>query len=158
MLPAAWYFPCPPPALGIFLPPSASGIFLPPQLATLVTLELNGARAVGVPADALALPSPDLHLTLQRLQAQLGPNMEPLARWIQEPQPLASATQEHATPKLWAEQVDEVRSHLVDTRGTVRDWVRRASQKVPVATAWLSALPRRAAQLRSRMPTVPGVS
>ena len=116
------------------------------RLAALATLELNGTRAVGVPASVLAHPSPDLQLKLQRLQAQLGPNMEPLATWVQDPQPLVSATQQHTTQKWWAEQVDEVRSQLVDTRGTVRDRVRRASQKGPVATAWLGALPSRTAQ------------
>ena len=79
-----------------------------------MNLGLNGAKAVGVPANALA---PDLHVTLGRLQAQLGPNMEPLARWVTEPNPLASATSQHATQKWWAEQVDEVRSQMVDGKG-----------------------------------------
>ena len=116
------------------------------RLAALVNLGLNGAKAVGVPANVLAHPAPDLHATLGRLQAQLGPNMEPLARWVTEPNPLASATSQHATQKWWAEQVDEVRSQMVDGKGSVRDRVRRASQKGPVATAWLGALPSRAAR------------
>ncbi len=51
------------------------------------------------------------------LKAQLGPNKEPLARWVTEPNPLASATSQHATQKWWAEQLDEVRSQMVDGFG-----------------------------------------
>ncbi len=39
--------------------------------------------------------------------------------------------------------MDEVRSQMVDGKGSVQD---RASQKGLVATAWLGALPSRAAQ------------
>ncbi len=42
--------------------------------------------------------------------------------------------------------MEEVRSQLVDKKGFVRDRVRRASQKGPIVTAWLSALPSCAAQ------------
>ena len=69
------------------------------RLAALVNLELNGSKVVGVPAKARARPSPDLRSTLVRLQAQLGPNMEPLARWVQDPHPLATSTNQQATQK-----------------------------------------------------------
>ena len=95
----------------------------------------------GVPAEVLFTLAPDTHQTLLRLQAQLGPNMDPLSSWILDISTLASATQQHATQKWWAEQVSTAQSQRLDQQGSVRDRVRRACQKGPVATGWLRTLP-----------------
>ncbi len=57
------------------------------RLAVLVNLELNGAKAVGMPANALVHPAPDLHATLGRLQAKLRPNVGTLAPSDEPPPP-----------------------------------------------------------------------
>jgi len=106
-------------------------------MAALTNLGMCGTAKVGVPADVLATPAPDLQSTLLRLQAQLGPNMEPLAGWILDNSKLATATTEHATQKWWAEQVSTIQSQRLDAKGSVRDRTRLACQKGPVATGWL---------------------
>ena len=116
------------------------------RVAALVNLEMHGPAAVGVPRKVLQTPAPDLHVTLQRLQAQLGPNHEPVSGWLLGNQPLASATTEHATQKWWAEQVYDVQSQRLDITGSARDRMRRACQKGPVATGWLRALPSKTQQ------------
>ena len=113
-------------------------------MAALLNLGMHGTWAVGVPADVLATPAPDMQVTLCRLQAQLGPNMDPLAGWLAGTTTLDSATKEHATQKRWAEKVSDAQSQRLDNVGSARDRVRRACQKGPVATVWLRALPNRA--------------
>jgi hypothetical protein len=114
------------------------------RVAALLNLGMHGTQAVGVPADVLATPAPDMQVTLCRLQAQLGPNMDPLASWLAGTTTLDSATKEHATQKWWAEKVSDAQSQRLDNVGSARDRVRRACQKGPVATGWLRALPNRA--------------
>ena len=115
-------------------------------MAALINLGMEGPSAVGVPANVLATPAPDLRDTMMRLQSQLGPNMEPLAGWLLGTVPLATATKEHATQKWWAEQVSTIQSQRLEAKGTVRDRTRLACQKGPLATGWLRALPNRALQ------------
>jgi hypothetical protein len=114
------------------------------RTAALLNLGLNGTQAVGVPADVLDTPAPDMQATLCKLQLQIGPNMEPLASWLSGTTALSSATQEHATQKWWAEKVSDIQSQRLDSSGSARDRTRRACQKGPVATGWLRALPNRA--------------
>ena len=109
----------------------------------MINMGMHGTAVVGVPAEVLATPAPDLHGTLLRLQAQLGPHMDPLARWVMDPLTLATATTEHATQKWWAEQVSTVQRQRLESKGPVRDRTRLACQKGPVATGWLQALPSR---------------
>jgi len=120
------------------------------RVAALLNLEKHGAEAVGVPANVLRTPSPDTQGTLHKLQLQLGPNMEPLASWLTGTVPLASATEQHATQKWWAEQVSDVQSQRLDAFGSARDRTRRACQKGPLATGWLRTLPNKA--LRTEIP------
>ena len=122
------------------------------RTAALLHLGMHGTQAVGVPADVLATPAPDMQVTLRRLQAQLGPNMDPLASWLAGTTTLDSATKEHATQKWWAEKVSDVQSQRLDNVGSARDRTRRACQKGPVATGWLRALPNRA--LRTDFPDI----
>ena len=110
----------------------------------LVNLGLHATDAVGVPPEVLRTPAPDMMDTMQRLQAQLGPNMDPLAGWILGTTPLATATKTHATQKWWAEQVYDAQDHHLNAMGSVRDRVRRVSQKGPLATGWLRTLPSKA--------------
>jgi hypothetical protein len=114
------------------------------RLAALLNLQRRGSERVGVPKEALATPAPDLQATLTRLQAQVGPNMDPLAQWMDGTISLATATEPHTTQKWWAEQVSEAQSRRHDAKGSVRDRTRLACQKGPVATGWLRALPNRA--------------
>ena len=116
------------------------------RVAALVNLDMCGTVAVGVPKKVLDTQAPDLHITLQKLQAQLGPNQEPVSSWILGNQTFASATNDHATQKWWAEQVYEVQSQRLDAKGSARDRTRRACQKGPVASGWLSALPSKTQQ------------
>lgn len=120
------------------------------RAAALLNLGMHGTEAVGVPADVLRTASPDMHGTLLKLQVQLGPNMDPLAGWLSGTTTLESATEEHATQRWWAEKVSTAQSQRLDTAGSARDRVRRACQKGPVATGWLSALPNTA--LRTVIP------
>ena len=120
------------------------------RVAALLNLGKNGTSAVGVPADVLCTPAPDLQGTLRELQVQLGPNMEPLASWLSGTLPISSATDEHTTQKWWAEKVADVQSQRLDTVGSARDRSRRACQQGPVATGWLQALPNKA--LRTEIP------
>ena len=114
------------------------------RFAALLNLGMHGTDAVGVPAQVLATPAPDLHDTMLRLQRQLGPNMDPLESWLSGTAALSSATKEHATQKWWAERVSDVQSQRLDVQGSARDRVRRACQKGPVATGWLTVLPNKA--------------
>ena len=98
----------------------------------------------------LRTPSPDMQGTLHKLQLQLGPNMDPLASWLTGTVPLASATEQDATQKWWAEQVSDVQSQRLDAFGSARDRTRRACQKGPVATGWLRTLPSKA--MRTEIP------
>jgi hypothetical protein len=116
------------------------------RVAALLNLGMHGTSVVGVPADVLATPAPDLQGSLQELQLQLGPNMEPLASWIFGTSPISSATQEHATQRWWAEKVADVQSQRLDNSGSARDRCRRVCQTGPVATGWLRALPSKALQ------------
>ena len=120
------------------------------RIAALINLGMHGSSAVGIPPDVLKTASPDLAPTLLRLQAQLGPNMDPLARWIVDNKQLSSATDEHATQKWWAEQVADVQNQRLATKGTARDRTRRVCQQGPVATGWLCVLPNRG--LRTTIP------
>lgn len=120
------------------------------RAAALINLQMNGTASVGVPPEVLLCPAPDLHATLARLQAQLGPNMDPLAGWIDGTTTLASATTDHTTQRWWAEQVFESLSRRHDASGSVRDRTRLACQKGPIATGWLCALPNKA--LRTDIP------
>jgi hypothetical protein len=81
------------------------------RLAALLNLGMRGTQAVGVPASALATPARDLEGVMQRLQAQLGPNADPLAGWLAGTTPLSSAAEEHTTQKWWAEKVADMQSH-----------------------------------------------
>ena len=114
------------------------------RVAALVNLGMNGTTAVGVPADVLSVPAPDMRVTLTKLQAQLGPHMDPLAGWLSDLSTLSSATTEHATQKWWAEKVFDIQSQRLDDQGSARDRTRRRCQKGPLASGWLSALPNRA--------------
>ena len=114
------------------------------RLAALLNLQAKGTDSVGVPPHALATPAVDLPATLARLQAQVGPNMDPLAGWIDGSTSLASATEPHTTQKWWAVQVSEAQSRRHDAKGSVRDRTRLACQKGSVATGWLRALPNKA--------------
>ena len=116
------------------------------RIAALINLGKHGTTAVGVPADVLVTLAPDLPGTLARLQAQLGPNMDPVAGWILDTSTLASATKEHATQQWWAEQVSTLQSQRHDATGSVRDRTRLACQKGFVSTGWLRALPNRVQQ------------
>ena len=116
------------------------------RVAALVNLRKHGSATVGVPAEVLVTEAPDLHATLLRLQAQLGPHHEPLSSWILGHSTLASATNDHATQRWWAELVFKVQSQRLDSTGSSRDRTRRACQKGPVATGWLNALPSRVQQ------------
>ena len=120
------------------------------RVAALLNLGLNGTEAVGVPPEVLSTPAPDLQGTLQELQLQLGPNMEPLASWLSGTTPLSSATKDHATQRWWAEKVAEVQGQRLDSSGSARDRSRRVCQRGPVATGWLRALPNKA--LRTEIP------
>ena len=121
-------------------------------VAALLKLGMNGPRAVGVPAQVLATPAPDMQGTLHKLQLQLGPNMDPLTGWLSGTSTLDSATKEHATQKWWAEKVSDAQSQRLDNVGLARDRTRRACQKGPVATGLLRALPNRA--LRRYFPDI----
>jgi hypothetical protein len=120
------------------------------RLAALLNLQQEGTDRVGVPANALAMQAPDLPATLARLQAQVGPNMDPLAGWIDGSCSLATATKPHTTQKWWAVQVSEAQRRRHEATGSVRDRTRLTSQKGPVATGWLRALPNKA--LRTEIP------
>ena len=113
------------------------------RIAALVNLGRNGTSAVGIPADVLLTPAPDLQVTLSKLQAQLGSNIDPLERWVLGTSTLASATDEHATQKWWAERVYDIQSQQLDSQGPARDRTRRMCQKGTVATGWLSVVPSR---------------
>ena len=67
------------------------------RLAALLNLGQHGTSAVGVPADVLLTPAPDLQGTMLRLQSQVGPNMDPLAAWLSGTSELSTATDEHTT-------------------------------------------------------------
>jgi len=69
------------------------------RAADLINSHMNGTASVGVPPDVLLCPAPDFHATLARLQAQLGPNMDPLAGWIDGTTTLVSATTDHTTQR-----------------------------------------------------------
>jgi hypothetical protein len=122
------------------------------RVAALLNLDKNGTSAVGVPAEALLTPAPDLQGTLRALQSQVGPHQEPLASWLSGTSALSSAANEHTTQKWWAEKVAEMQSQRLDSSGTARDRTRRVCQKGPVATGWLGALPNKA--LRTEIPDI----
>ena len=114
------------------------------RMAALVNLEMFGRESVGVPAIALATPSPDLVPTIAALRAQLGPNFEPLAQWHADPRQLASASIDHASQRWWAGHVAvEQRSRLCKL-GSARDMARLQCQGGPVSNGWMSVMPSRA--------------
>jgi len=114
------------------------------RLAALLHLQQEGTDRVGVPANALAMQAPDLPAALARLQAQVGPNMDPLAGWIDGSCSLATATEPHTTQKWWAVQVSEAQCRRHKAKGSVRDRTWLTSQKGPVAMGWLRSFPNKA--------------
>jgi len=115
---------------------------------------MNSTAFVGVPPEVLLCQAPDLHANLSPQlgpkQAQLGPNMDPLAGWIDGTTTLASATTDHTTLRWSAEQVFKSLSRRHDANASVRDRTRLACQKGPITTGWLCALPNKA--LRTDIP------
>ena len=114
------------------------------RIAALAGLELYGRERVGVPAQALSRPSPDLASTIAALRDQLGPKFDPIAQWHADPRQFASASFDHASQRWWAGHVAmEQRSRLCKV-GTARDMARLQCQAGPVANGWMSVLPNRA--------------
>ena len=122
------------------------------RLAALLNLDKSGTSAVGVPAEALLTPAPDLQGSLRAWQSQVGPHQEPLASLLSGTSALSSATNEHTTQKWWAQKVVDMQSQRLDSSGTARDRTRRVCQKGPVATGWLGALLNNA--LRTEIPDI----
>ncbi len=88
--------------------------------------------------------SADLHEVLRQMHVMLGPNHDPVSRWVADPSSIQSADESNAKQSWWAEQVPEARRTRLHSMGTARDQVRLANQEGPLATGWISIIPSHA--------------
>ena len=98
---------------------------------------------IGLPQEISALPLADTPHVLAKMASLLGPNHDPLGRWLASPPALVTADVSYAKQAWWAGQVAEARKSRLSTIGTARDQVRFWNQEGPFASAWLSAIPNR---------------
>ena len=114
------------------------------RLAALVGLQMRGHTHVGLPSSVLRTMAPDLSNVLNHMQGFLGPNHDPVCRWVADPSSINSADESHAKQSWWAEQVAEARRTRLHSMGTARDQVRLANQEGPLANGWISIIPSHA--------------
>ena len=107
---------------------------------------------MGLPEEFALTPLPDTPQVLSVMSTTLGPNHDPVSRWLASPPTLVNADLSYAKQSWWAGQVAEARKARLPTFGTARDHVRLLNQDGPFASAWLSAIPNRA--LRTVFPDV----
>ena len=114
------------------------------RVAAIVGFHSRATSLIGLPDQVASLPIPDAPEVIERLSSLLGPNHDPVSRWVSSPSALVHADSSYAKQAWWAEQVAEARRARLPTLGTARDHVRLLNQEGPFASSWLSAIPNRA--------------
>ena len=113
------------------------------RMAAIIGFHGRATTMVGLPADVASILTPDAPDVIARLASLLGPNHDPMSRWVLAPSALVTADLSYAKQAWWAEQVAEARRLRLPSLGTARDHVRLLNQEGPFASSWLSAIPNR---------------
>ena len=73
------------------------------RLAALITFQRHATASFGVPEETRLHPTIERGRTLHALATILGPNHDPLRRWVSDPVTIAAADNTHASQQWWAE-------------------------------------------------------
>ena len=114
-------------------------VLAPARVAACLTFAVR-ARELDLPPESCMLPA-DIIRRMGDLTDHLGPDSQPLEKWITSNIRISEIEQDHVAQKWWTHKIHRARAAKLERLVPLRDKVRLTLQKMPATTSWMTVTP-----------------
>ena len=111
------------------------------RIAALATYHTSGADRIGAPHYARQVSAALVTPVLQELAARLGPNFDPVARWLGSLESISKADREHTQQRWWSDALGKKAVLTLLDQLPPREQARLLEQQNSIGVAFMTTAP-----------------